>query len=237
LEYPNVSIFRHPIFLSDQFKDFQRSVVSNVQQSNDSPDDMVVKRALPHLSRAMNTGFAATNDNISATNANVSACFSQLWNKVQDLEAQIHEMQHRPLKLSVTLDPLDSPSLPASVPASLPDSCPQSSTPWQKTYQLKRNFQTVPQVWEEYELGWKVGLSGQRDPSVKSLENKYGVSWRKDRTESRYFNTRNILYQELERIAAVEHISLQDAAHRLEQTRVQKGFTLNTLSKYLRRAR
>jgi hypothetical protein len=85
-------------------------------------------------------------------------------------------------------------------------------------------------VWREYEDG----LSG--GPAVQRLELEHGTAWRKDRTESKYFSRRKVLYDEVQSIAAVNAIPSREAAAMLEQRRLALGMSLDGLSTAIRRS-
>lgn len=102
-----------------------------------------------------------------------------------------------------------------------------SNTTAEPTYKLCRHLKTVTDVWREYELG----LPGQ--PAVQFLEQTQGTSWRRDRTESRYFSRRKVIYDKVKKTASEYNISTTEAAEIVERKRVELGKSLDGLCKVI----
>ncbi|KAG1442979.1 hypothetical protein G6F56_010845 [Rhizopus delemar] len=100
--------------------------------------------------------------------------------------------------------------------------------PTMPSYQLNRAVKTVADAWKEY----SVGIDG--GPPVQDLERTYGVDWRRDRKESRFFSRRNILYNEVKRIAHTHNMSYEDAANDLEKQRTMMKKSLDGLGKFIK---
>ena len=69
------------------------------------------------------------------------------------------------------------------------------------TYKLSRHLESIEAVWRE----WKHGLAG--GPAVETLERRFGTSWRKDRTESKYFSRGKAIYDEIKRVQENERLN------------------------------
>ncbi|KAI8069197.1 transcriptional activator of glycolytic enzymes-domain-containing protein [Gongronella butleri] len=91
-------------------------------------------------------------------------------------------------------------------------------------YRMSRVIQTIPALWAE----WHDGIDGQ--PSVESLEHKYGRSWRMNETDSQFFRKRRRIINALKVHARALNISEHLAIRIAEQNRLQHNRTLNTLS-------
>jgi hypothetical protein len=102
-----------------------------------------------------------------------------------------------------------------------------SNTTTKSTYKLCRHLKTVTDVWREYELG----LPGQ--PAVQFLEQTQGTSWRRDRTESRYFSRRKVIYDKVKKTASEYNISTTEAAEIIERNRVELGKSLDGFCKVI----
>jgi hypothetical protein len=92
-------------------------------------------------------------------------------------------------------------------------------------YKIDRNVFNVIDVWREYTVGIKGG------PAIEYLERNFQTKWRQDRTESRYFSSRLVLYNEIKKISETSHISKDEAAEKLEKRRQELKFTLYKLTK------
>ncbi|KAG1178328.1 hypothetical protein G6F70_006238 [Rhizopus microsporus] len=108
-----------------------------------------------------------------------------------------------------------------------PPTCSGSNTTARSTYKLCRHLKTVTDVWREYELG----LPGQ--PAVQFLEQTQGTSWRRDRTESRYFSRRKVIYDKVKKTASEYNISTTEAAEIVERKRIELGKSLDGFCKVI----
>jgi hypothetical protein len=96
-------------------------------------------------------------------------------------------------------------------------------------YKMCRALETVSEVWREYSEGFGGNVS------VENLENSYGTRWRKDENERRFFNRRNVIYQEIKKISRERGVSCGEAAVFLEQKRNIMGLSVNGLQKKIGR--
>jgi len=80
--------------------------------------------------------------------------------------------------------PGPAPQLSVSPPSRTapPRTVPVETNAPVPSYELSRAVNSVPDLWRE----WTQGLSGQ--PSIQSLEDQYGVSWRKSQKEKTFFS-------------------------------------------------
>lgn len=95
-------------------------------------------------------------------------------------------------------------------------------------YKMNRHIVNINGVWREY----ATGLSGS--PSVKTMEQEHKAKWRKNRTESKFFNTRSVIYKEVEKIANERSISCEEAAQILETRRTELGASIDKLIKTIK---
>ncbi|KAF1984287.1 hypothetical protein K402DRAFT_395948 [Aulographum hederae CBS 113979] len=91
---------------------------------------------------------------------------------------------------------------------------------------LSRVVNSVPDLWRE----WTQGLSGQ--PSIQSLEDQYGVSWRQSPKEKTFFSRRKVIIDCI-RTAISRGESSASAVVRLETLRANGGWSLSQLYKRL----
>ena len=90
-----------------------------------------------------------------------------------------------------------------------------------------RNLTTVNQVWEEY----TTGINGQ--PSIKSLDELFGVRWRDPNAQRLFYHGRRKIYDYI--INEINNgKSEQDAVSALESFRIQKQWELSQLQCHLK---
>ncbi|KAI8880898.1 hypothetical protein K501DRAFT_190231, partial [Backusella circina FSU 941] len=96
-------------------------------------------------------------------------------------------------------------------------------------YTLSRKIVSVTDLWREY----CNGLSGC--PSVKSLEDTYGASWRKSENEGMFFRKRRELYVAIETKARTDGVEPKIAAKRLEDIRKRHKYSLDALREEIKK--
>lgn len=84
-------------------------------------------------------------------------------------------------------------------------------------YRLSRATTSVEELYQE----WTVGIN--HGPSVQSLNDKHGSSWRSDPKERQYYYIRKAIMDELFRLCNEEGLTTQQAISRLEAMRNGKG--------------
>ena len=84
------------------------------------------------------------------------------------------------------------------------------------------NLTTVPEVWEEY----KRGFNG--NPSVESIVRQHNLTWFKSAVERNFYSLRKKIYDFIETATNIG-IAAEDAVKKLEQLRLDKGWSLGDL--------
>lgn len=70
-------------------------------------------------------------------------------------------------------------------------------------------------------------------PKVQILEKENKTKWRKDRTETKFFGTRLVIYKQVKKIAKEKNVSCEEAANLLEVRRLELGVSTDKLIKIL----
>jgi hypothetical protein len=93
-------------------------------------------------------------------------------------------------------------------------------------YKMSRFLTTVQDVWRE----WSVGLGP--NPAVSAMEKTWGTRWRSNPTESRFFNRRKVIVDEIGRLVSTEEVNnFDEAIRKLENRRRANDESLNWLQK------
>ncbi|CAO3600435.1 unnamed protein product [Absidia cylindrospora] len=248
----NLRIFKHAIFKSAAFLQYQQQVQN--QENTISGDEYSLARSNPLLAEVIRSQMAAVNDKVDAVRGEFAGVKTSMHEMERSLVSKMDQQEKRQSKLltsqinilkktplyfgdapgpsmqqsaTATTTTSSSPSSSSEAASSSSPTAtdlPSSSAP---AYTLSRKAATVHDVWEEYEPGL------DDCPSVKQLESSQGTLWRKNPTESRFFIRRKVLYDELERIAEDEQMTLKEAAGILEGERKRGRYSLSTLSKMI----
>jgi hypothetical protein len=90
---------------------------------------------------------------------------------------------------------------------------------------------TVANVCEEWQDGLVEGPNGKRRPAAKTLENRYGTSWRKGEMIRKRFYRKRVIIQRLTKVSERLQISEREAARKLDSWKFQKKISLDKLQK------
>ena len=156
----------------------------------------------------MKSGFSSVVTSMNALQAQTESCYRRMEeaetttrNVIAANIASPHPKTIGPVAAQVSPSPVVSTSnddevIDRAPPANVPASPAQ--------YKMNRHLVTVTSVWSEYTQGF------HGSPSVKFLEENYGTEWRKDKTESKFYNTHTVFYGEIQEIATKQHMTLEE---------------------------
>lgn len=195
---------------------------------------------LPEVTAAMKSGFSSVITSITAMQAQTENCYRRIEeseastrNIIADSFIQMAANITRPQRSSMIVETEETSATVSNDLVLLSTNnevMPRASSPASPVqYKMNRNLVKVTDVWREY----SVGLSG--GPAIKSLEEDYGTKWRKDRTESKFYNTRLVLYKEIQKICERDCISTEEAAEKLERRRIELKASIDKLIKIIKR--
>lgn len=220
--YPSYYLWSCEIFETQCYLDFEEKLLSCVDDSNN--EFSVSQRAqfaMPEITTAIKNGFESLlalqrSQNISHTRQ-VEEVKESLGNLRQDI-SNFFSLGNSFFQASSAASGSPGPSGPiisTSVrpPSSSSATEADSSSLSLPKYVMNRSIQTVTDIWREYEEG----LPGQ--PSVKSLNEKFRSSWRRDAKENKFYSRRKEIYAAIEEIASTKDITCKQAAKKLEEKR------------------
>lgn len=92
---------------------------------------------------------------------------------------------------------------------------------------MNREISTVHDLWREWSIGLGTG------PSVKSLEEAWGPRWRQTPTETRFFNRRRIIIDEVNRLVKESGVTVEEAVRSLDGKIQESTKSLNWLQKQI----
>ena len=201
-------VYQHPIFSTVEFLAFQTDLLNSIKVTPE-PESVMLSRAYPIVAEHLKE--------IRTDTANLNREFSLI--KRENRESQqetLRQIGTALVKIGSSLgqDVQSSNSLPGDIMpfASHADTLPlhNSLTPAPSLvlppFQMSRKLYTVHQAWSEYEYG----LDGRT--SIKSLELKFGTTWRQDKSEAKYFQRRVPLYRAIELLVSQSSFSSHELA-------------------------
>lgn len=194
--------------------------------NEDHPPNQL-EESMPHLIEIVKSGFEQLRQLFVQHTAEIN---SRLDHIAQTLQQPLHLSPYRHvIPEHQQQQQQQHPSTPGLQAQRIPSTPTRSgsNTTAESTYKLCRHLKTVTDVWREYELG----LPGQ--PAVQFLEQTQGTSWRRDRTESRYFSRRKVIYDKVKKTASEYKISTTEAAEIIERKRVELGKSLDGFCKVI----
>lgn len=238
-KYPDYYLWTNPIFQTIEYKNFEQQMLPAV--SNEIckfPMSQPIQLLMPEVAAVMKAGFSCLNTSINAVQAQSENNYrrheesdvstrnlivDRLLNMASDIAGTRQYSDQEPNnEVRATL-------IEATRANDINEEAGNISSPEPPlSYRMNRHLVKVTDVWREYNFG----LSDC--PSVKRLENDFGTKWRKNKTESKFFCTRSVLYKEIQRISKDRHISTEEAAEILERRRIEFKASLDKLIKLIK---
>ncbi|KAG1467769.1 hypothetical protein G6F56_004227 [Rhizopus delemar] len=216
-KYPDHYLWTNPIFAITEFSNFEQKLLATIVQNNQQFSmSQHLEVLLAEVTAAMKSG--SIEESEASTRNIIADSFMQMAANIT--RPQRSSMIVETEEFSATVS--DDLVLRSTNNEVMPRASPVQ-------YKMNRNLVQVTDVWREY----SVGLSG--GPAIKSLEEDYGTKWRKDRTESKFYNTRLVLYKEIQKICERDCISTEEAAEKLERRRIELKASIDKLIKIIKR--
>lgn len=191
--YPSLPFFAYPPFYGPEWDEFALAVRSDAAGAA-QPQSLLVQRALPELSRVLES-------TREALLQNSRQLAGQLEGKLQGIQSSLDALLQGRVPVTFTgyfgagpvgpaVPTAPAPALtPASQPIALgPGAAPAPGPP--VVTALARAF-TVRDAWRE----WKEGFAGQ--PAVRELEETWGSRWRPGNIVRVQFCRRKVIWDEL----------------------------------------
>jgi hypothetical protein len=221
--YPNLFIWKHPIFQCEQYHEFAAMLKDAVDTSTVPQEERLqlavplIAEKLTDMTRVMQDQHNIIHNKLDtqyAVHTNFQQKMADIFSGRSNIRIQTDSFPYDPMDI----EPMSSDENNAPLSLTTDKGIP--------SYVLCRSLTTVNEVWVEYTIGFG------SNPAVRDLENTFGTKWRTGPKEQRYFCRRNILYKEIMKLVS-NGFSEADAVNQLETLRVSKKFTLDALQKYL----
>ena len=203
--YPNHPIWKTPVFRSRAFLDFRVKMMEHV--------DTVEDPCVPRLVEALPPAFDKISGEIIQVKNEIKMTCQNLLSKIEALEAKIGKRQRISLDIGTDEINITQADPPADPPAG-----------GDQIYEMCRDVQTIPRLWEE----WTVGLHGQ--PSIRQLEENK-VKWKTTTKEKMFFARRKAVIGIVIELSTVKKVSRDDAVQLLEEYRALTKKTIDWISK------
>ncbi|CEJ05561.1 hypothetical protein RMCBS344292_19499 [Rhizopus microsporus] len=179
-KYPNYYLWTFELFSNSLYKVFEDQLLASLQEGDAAfTPSQRVTMAIPELVSSLHSGFSSITSTMLAMQTSNAPQMQKLNQSTSDfltLGSTFFNPNRPPLMPTTPLTQIFPGAQPSSASATSPNST--SAVP---TYQLNRDILTVTDVWRECSVGFP------EYPSIQSLEAQFGIAWRKDRKELRFF--------------------------------------------------
>jgi hypothetical protein len=220
-EFPGHPIFQTPLFISPEYKAFERQVKAALAVTiEQDPYAIAIQKAIPAVNDRLRTmmgviqnGQASHTQRLHVLEASqaqrlhsleglITHTTDQLAHMLQDYFGGAFTTQFIPRSqlLAPESRPVPQGYYMPSMPVPLPVTGSAQAQPLPvPQYHMSRTIQTIPELWRE----WTSGLQGQ--PSIQKLDELYGAGWRsgpRSGSERQFYSRRKALITEIQRLAA-----------------------------------
>lgn len=100
-------------------------------------------------------------------------------------------------------------------------------------YRLAPYVKTVVQLWEEYDQGLPPRIGMPRGPSIRQLDEQFGVRWRQKDDYRKAYSRRRQIWEAVLRASRNLEMPLASVAERVDRWRMNENHSLNRLNSLL----
>ncbi|SAM09828.1 hypothetical protein [Absidia glauca] len=212
---PNHPIWNHSLFSDPCYLEFKRALEQIEVQEHD-PAHTLLRQCVPMIEQRLNDMQEHLSNKIDAqrvTSATTSDYITQLVTGKATLSLNINNNDGSPSTLSTSSPPFQQQQQPQ----------PQSSLQQPPSYRMSRGIRTVTDLYRE----WNDGLAGGY--SIISLEQRWGVKWRQDDKEKKFYNRRRSIIATIKKYAEEHNITMETAVNLAEENRSRRSKSLHYL--------
>ena len=239
-EWKDLELWNDAVFCSEQFKAFEIKLLDASAKAK-VPEEALLQHVVPALISHTEAYFRI----IVAGQKEINQMGHEIIEKIDRLDIKLQDfltgkcslrlsVEHNNINISNPL--VASGSNFSSINSNSQTVDFNSDSPQQENvlstesidmipnYSMSRKIETVTDQWRE----WNEGLG--TNPAVKDLEKNYGAKWRSLDKDSRHFNRRKPIIDEiLRKVESGGCASTPDAAKELEKYRQDNGLSLRKL--------
>ncbi|KAI3630051.1 hypothetical protein MIR68_011486 [Amoeboaphelidium protococcarum] len=219
--YPDLSLWNESVFQTNYFQQFSQQVKAACRDAELSGSELL-DRLAPESQRVTQSNFEELKSQLNSQSAMLQSLNNSL---IQSQNTISDVLQGRTaIRLSV-----DQGNSSAGQPAPSGGNIAEEDDAEVLDYKMNRSVVTVSTLWQE----WTSGIAG--GPPVQDLEATFGTKWRKDQTESKFFNRRRVIIDEIKRMVNENVASCeQEAVRLLEIKRSSNLWSLDKLMKSIK---
>lgn len=230
--YPDLFLWQHPLFHSDEFKAYQIEQKLAMSESVDPKEDGL-SSAMPELMEYLKNSHDSLsqnmNENFSAVKRSIHESIAER-NERSTMISQVADFLEGNMSFKLTPQNPKQPNNPCAFKEAFKStlSSDQESSPpiasslieqYDGNFEMNKTIKTVTDVWQE----WHIGIGNQS--SIIAMDRQYGASWRKSAAKKKFYQRRKILIQAIYRIMDTTKKSEADAVTELENKRLRLSNT------------
>jgi Transcriptional activator of glycolytic enzymes len=142
------------------------------------------------------------------------------------------------MRTQFILDDITMPSTTSSLPSNpvgliASESAPVVSEDPVIQYRLDANVTIIPRLWEEYDQGIVSTPGATRDPSIRGLDDRFGIKWRRADPYRKQYARRRYIWEAILRASKNLEMSPEIVAEKMERWRCNHSYTLNKVNALL----
>jgi hypothetical protein len=218
-------IWCHDIFNSGMFFEFEQTLKNSLSRNNNI-QNLSLRNIVPNIKSAIEESHGALSNRFSG----VIESNRVLAESINKFKRDIEDIFSGRASIRLNIDRQSETNVhdhPTITPAVIPPSQSFPSTSAQHLNDIKfhmsRSLTSVSELWKEFHEG----IAG--NPSIQSLEERYGNTWRKSSSDSKFFSKRRLIIEKVLDIVQKEGVTTKEAIFKLDTFRGSK--TLDWLSK------
>ncbi len=218
-KFPNLSIWNNPVFTCQDYQDYRQELLLQVEEEV-PPAEITLEAAMPDLTDMIRGQHQQLMDKINTLQSSIDVN-QRLLDDLTSGNATFTLSVPRRQTASQVLTNNNAQgtgaigsSISTNVAAQVVLSTPNiTNTGGMPDFKMNRLLVSVKNLWKEYTEGFPGGYA------VRQLEADWGTAWRKNPTESRFFNRRMVIIREIKRLQREEGKTESQAVDLLDRRR------------------
>ena len=248
-QFPQLNLWNQSPFNDPMFEEFSKNLLYEASFGQDLKFVQIAK-AMPKMAEILRGQQQDTMATLSAYHQSSERHRNQIQTQLKectDALSPVSQIIGRlyqggiHMRTQVTLDDVTMPSTTSTL-LSNPSNPVGALTASESTqvsedpivqYRLDANVRTIPRLWEEYDQGIVSTPNATRGPSIRTLNDRFGVKWRRVDPYRKQYARRRHIWEAILRVSKNLEIAPEIAAQKMERWRRNHDYTLNKVNECL----
>lgn len=252
-QFPSLNLWRQSPFNHSAFEEFSNNLFHEASFGED-PKYVQISKTMPKMAQLMQdhqqnimSNLLTYHQSSEGHRNKIQAQLNEHTNILKPLSLFLQRLTQGGVQLrtQLALDDVDidlttpssssNPSNPVGLPSNPVGLLTASHSPDDSVvqYQLNANIATIPALWEEYDQGIMSASSMSRGPSIRELNDRFGIKWRRVDPYRKQYARRRHIWEAILRASENLAFPPEIVAEKMERWRSNHNYSLNKVNTLL----